>query len=334
MHRSRWMRALIALAAVALLGAGCGDDDDEDVSSATTVEGDDDEIDVAGTSTVTIEMVDFGYEVSGPLATGTQTFETTNSGDEIHMMGIAKMKDGVTIEQVTETLNDSGEEGGAEEQPEEDASADDSAEGEEGGDLFEALFDGELGAPGHVIFPGTTQKVALEDDLDVGSYALICFIPSEGDGAPHFAKGMIGELTVVEEGGNTETPESDAAYVLPDQAEPDGPTTLEAGESTLKLTNDGEIGKDFIVGQVDGGDPKVFDAYFEEFFEGEEPPPVGAAAQAPGTIAGMVFEVSPGQTVYLTVDLAPGEWTLVSTNNVDSEDGEDADDYLLTVTVE
>jgi len=326
MARRRWFGAGAVLVALSLVAAGCGDDDD-DGAAAPDAGGQD-----AGSATVEIEMVDFGYVVSGPLGTGVQTIETTNTGAEIHMVGLGRLKDGVTLADVTAALtggDEEPEEGGGEE------GGDGPGEGEEGGegeDPFDALFEEEIGSPGHILFPGVTQRITLEDDLDVGTYALICFIPGEGDGVPHFAKGMISELQVVEEGGTTDAPDADGEYRLPDEAEPEGTTEISAGEVTLKVTNDGDIGKDVIVGQVDG-DLSVMDEYFVETFEGEGPPPVGAAGQVPGTIAGMSFEVAPGATIYLTVELSPGTWHLVSVNNVEGEDGEETTDYALELTV-
>lgn len=152
---------------------------------------------------------------------------------------------------------------------------------------------------------------------------------------PHFAKGMIGELTVVDDEGDAVVPEADAAYSLPDNAEPEGATTLAAGEVTLEVTNDGEIGKDFIVAQLDDGKTIAdFDTFFSEAFEGDGPPEKGVAEQAPGTIAGSTFEIAPGQTIYLTVTLTPGDWTIVNTTNVESEDDDAAEDHVLLVTVE
>ena len=44
--------------------------------------------------------------------------------------------------------------------------------------------------------PGETAEV-LSPSLAAGSYALICFVSGAGDGVPHFAEGMVGQLEVI-----------------------------------------------------------------------------------------------------------------------------------------
>ena len=351
MYRSRWKSALVALTAVALLAAGCGDDDEgvgdaddasedagDDVTSGDDGSGEDDasDDDEAVSATADVTMVDFGYEVSGTLGAGVQSFTTRNDGDELHMMGIGKLKDGASIEAFAAALTEQGEEGGTDERAEEDATEEGNESGEEGGgDPFAEFIEGEVGTPGHILLPGVEQTITLPTGLDAGSYALICFIPSEGDGVPHFAKGMVNELVVTDEDGGGTAPTPSGEYSLADDAEPAGPAELSAGEVTLAVTNDGEIGKDFIVANLDEGeDFSSFDEFFVSTFEGEEPPPEGAAGLAPGEIRGSTFEISPGQTIYLTVELTAGTWYFVSTMN-DAAEGVDGDarDFIFEVTV-
>jgi uncharacterized cupredoxin-like copper-binding protein len=328
--RARWKATAAVLAALSLLAAGCGDDDDDDAAdtSETTAAPEDDGggDTVEGSASVSIDMVDFGYEVSGPVTSGVQTFETRNRGTEIHMMGIGRMKDGVTFDDVVAGLSEA------------DGGEGEDAGGEEQGDPFEALFtEDDIGAPGQVLFPGNEQTLTLATGLEPGSYALVCFIPGEGDGVPHFAKGMLQELTVVDAESDGEAPEVEAEYTLGDSETPDGPDAVPAGEITIALTNDGEKSKDFIVAQLDEGkEIAAFDAFFEEMFEGEQPPPEGAAEQAPGIVADNTFSIEPGQTVYMTVTVTAGEWQFVSAANDDGEgedEGDSSDDHVLVVTV-
>lgn len=318
MIRRRQRAALACLVIVGLVAGGCGDDEPTSGSAG-------DVSDEAGggegseaSSTVSIEMVDYGYEVSGSLTSGVQTFETSNTGDEIHMIGFGRLKEGVTIEQAIEKLSAMGE-----------------GEGE-GQDPFAELFEEEeIGTPGQVLFPGESQKITLEDGLAPGTYALICFIPTEEEGIPHFAKGMINSLEVVDEEGDGELPAVDAEYSLPDEAEPEGPTELPSGEVTLALTNAGAAGKDVGIGQLDEGTSfDAFDEFFQKEFEGEGPPASGVADRAPGRIAAFTFEIPPGKTVYLTTDLDAGQWGLINTTNVEGDDGEDTVDHVLTLEVE
>lgn len=136
--------ALLSLA-VGSLALACDDDDDDDASGTT--------YDVRG--------VDFGFEgAPSTLDTGTATFTFENAGAEFHEMALARLPDGLTIEQALEL-------------PEDDDSV---------------LPDGILfAAPG-------TQGGALTVDLQAGTYALVCFIDNEN--GPHAFQGMVHEITV------------------------------------------------------------------------------------------------------------------------------------------
>lgn len=170
------------------------------------------------------------------------------------MAGLAKLKEGATVEQLTEALKNS----------------EDSEE-----DPTEAFIEEPIDSPGHILQPGATQSITV-DVLSAGNYVMLCFIPAEGDGAPHFAKGMVSGFEVEDAESGAEEPDADAEIVLPDDAEPTGvPTDLEAGEHTFKVTSSGSKGKDFIVAQLKEENAfDAFDTYFEAF-DAEGGPPKG-----------------------------------------------------------
>lgn len=303
--------AAVLLTVVALAAGACGDDDDETASPATSTSASADETEGDGASELRVTMLDYAYELGGELAAGTQVITSTNDGEEFHMMGVGRLKEGKAVADVQKALQ----------------SEDESAFGE--------VFEEEIGTPGHILFPGTTQQITLEEGLDVGSYAIICFLPTEGEGTPHFAKGMLSTFEVVEGADRSvEAPEATVSYSLPDREAADGPTEVEAGEVTFEVTNDGELGKDFIVAQLDAGkDFDAFDEYFTEVFEGDGPPPKGAVKGAPGKVVGSTFEISPGQTVRVTVQLTPGTWQVVNGTNLEGDGEEETDDQVLEITV-
>lgn len=309
--RLAW-RVLTVGALVAALGA-CGDDDDtEDAGTATTTT-----TAAGGESSeneLTLEMVDYGYKVDGAVKSGLVTISSTNTGAEWHMAGFGKLKAGATVEQLTAALQAGGE-GGEEEDP--------TAE----------FIEEELGSPGHILQPGSSQSLTV--DLTPGNYVMLCFLPTEGEGTPHFAKGMVGGFTVEAGDAGVEEPEAEATVTLADEAEPVGvPSELKSGEHTFAVTSTGTSGKDFIVGQVNEGKPfGAFDDYFTSLFEQEGGPPKGAAAQAPGRIHASTFEIEPGQTIYVTVDLKPGKTFFVGTTNVEVDGEEDSIDKFVEVTV-
>jgi hypothetical protein len=348
--RSMWRAALVGALMVGVL-AGCGDDEDEAATDTTAAESGGESAD----NTIKIEMVDYGYKVTGDLKSGLATLESTNTGDEWHMAGFARLKAGKTVEQLVTALQQGGggeggpaEGGGATETTGSGATlraagqetttttaAEGGGEGE-GGDPFAEFVEEELGSPGHILQPGQTQKLTV-DNLDAGSYVMLCFLPTEGEGTPHFAKGMVGGFEVAEEAADVEEPEAEATITLGDEAEPTGvPTELSSGEHTFKVTAEGENGKDFIIGQMDEGKEfGAFDEYFESEngFESESGPPKGYAEQAPGTVLVSTFEISPGESIWVTVDVPKGETYFVGTTNIESEDDEETIDKFVKVNV-
>src|SRR3954468_12551766 len=166
MARMRWLSPLLVVCLGGGALAACGSDDD---SSSTSSKAD------AGGVTVT--MQDYNFAVSGKLTAG-EPITAKNAGDELHMMGLGKLKPGVTLDQVRTALS----------------KADPNAEGDPTADLIE--HDPELGWPGGFVSPGHSVQLSAAG-LTPGEYAMICFIPAEGTGEPHFTKGMINQLDVV-----------------------------------------------------------------------------------------------------------------------------------------
>ena len=326
-----WRAVLVGVLMAGALGA-CGDDDDDTATTDTTAA----EADGDAENTLDIEMVDYGYEVDGELETGLATITSTNTGNEWHMAAFGKLKPGVTVDDVTTALQSAGPpeggeatlraaaqaEGGEPAQGQE-GQGEESAEGEE--DPLAEFFEEEEGTPGHILQPGQTQTLTV-DTLDAGNYVMMCFIPTEGEGTPHFAKGMVAGFEVAEEAAEAAEPEAEATITLDDEAEPEGvPTELDAGEHTFKVTASGTAGKDFVVGQLDEGKEfEAFDTYFEEIFEQEGGPPKGAADQAPGKVLASTFEIKPGETIWVTVDVPAGETYFVGTTNSEEDDSDDA----------
>lgn len=313
--RTRLMCRALMIGALAMgtLGA-CADDDDETASptvsgSSTTA--------AAGGETdaneVTIEMVDYGYKVTGSLKAGLATVTTTNTGKEWHMAGFGKLKEGATVDALSKALTAAGP-------------------GSEENDPTAEFIEKELGTPGHILQPGETQSLTV-DVLEPGKYVMVCFLPTEGEGVPHFAKGMVNELEVAEERSAGAAPKEDAAITLGDETNPEGvPADLKGGKRTFKITSSGEKTKDFIVGQVNPGKKfEDFDTYFETEFEKEGGPEKGVAAKAPGTVLGSTFEIKPGQTIWMTIDLPPGKTYFVSATNTEGSD--ETVDKVLEVDV-
>lgn len=221
------------------------------------------------------------YDITGSLRPGTAAITLTNTDDVAHMMTIARLKDGVTVEQVTSAL-------------------------EQGEDAATALLadspDTSYGTPAMVGAGQSTTVTAV--DLPAGHYALICFL-SGNDGKPHWQMGMIDELTV-SGAPATENPDSDGTITIDDKgvALPPGFT----GSGTFMVTNKGKSPHGFSLARLDAG-TSLLD------FAGH----VGAAENSGqavdgggGVLAGGVDVLAPGQSAFLTLALQPGHYGYIS----------------------
>ena len=340
-------KQLASLAAVGLLGmglAGCGDSDSKSSSGGGG----------GGDNSVTVTMKDYSYSTKGELTAGMAAITAKNAGDEFHMLILAKMKDGTSIADFVKDMKAASEAGGEEEslgvsEPELELIAQTSTTGaetttttaggapagggeeEEGEDPFAKYFeeDDETGSPyNQVVQPGQEATITT-NTLTAGTYAMLCFVPTEEDGAPHVEKGMAAELVVKDGTSTMKAPTADATYELSADAPPSGPKELKAGERTIKVTADESL--QFAGGMPDDGeDFDSFDEYFTEMFEGENPPPKGSADDLPGHLAFFTESVS-DEPVYITVDLDAGSYFFASI--FDDEDTGESTDQTLDVTV-
>lgn len=290
-------RVLLCALALGTLAA-CGSNDDTDTDTAATTEAP-----AAATNTLAVEMVDYGYKVDGEVGAGLVTFSSTNAGKEMHMAGVGKLKAGKTVADVIA------------------ATKVETKEGED--DPVEALLEDQIDKLGHTLFPGASQAITTE--VDAGDYVMICYIPTEGEGMPHFAKGMVAGFTVGAEKSDVAEPEADVEITLADEAEPAGvPADLKAGSHTFKITATGKHSKEFAIGQFPAG--KSFaelDAFFEGEYGKEGGPAKGVTSKAPGSIAGIVFALEANETVWMTVDLKAGEAHFLNATNIGGGDSEE-----------
>jgi uncharacterized cupredoxin-like copper-binding protein len=104
-------------------------------------------------------------DVPRGLSAGEHRFQLKNDGDEAHEMVIIRLKEGVgSVDEVLAL-------------PEEEAMANVDVVG-----VAQA-------APGE-------KSATVRAKLQAGEYALVCFIPTAGSGAPHFAHGMTAAFSV------------------------------------------------------------------------------------------------------------------------------------------
>ena len=120
---------------------------------------------------VTVDLVDFNFGIPAEVESGPKVWQINNKGTQWHEMGIVKLSEGASVDDVLAMLQ-------SEEQP-------------DGPPPFEEVA---FWAPNS---PGETGWVTW--DLPPGEYTVICFLPDlAGDMTPHAAHGMVAQLTVTE----------------------------------------------------------------------------------------------------------------------------------------
>jgi hypothetical protein len=116
---------------------------------------------------VNATLFEYGFRLSQPVKSGTRTIRVYNSGKQSHEIELVQLAPGATAGAVLQWMGKM-----------------------EGPPPGKALG----GVAG--IEPGASQSFTA--DFTRGKYALICFVPDAKDGRPHFAHGMIQEITVTD----------------------------------------------------------------------------------------------------------------------------------------
>lgn len=331
----------MSLVMTGLLAAGlaaCGDDGDK--KSSDTMPAPVTTLAPVGSPTVSIDMLENTFIVRGPLAAG-GTLKISNRGNELHMVLIERYKAGKGLTDLQQVLARLGSEGpgattttvragtttstaraattttvaGATTTSTARAAAATTTTSTTvagGGNPFADVLEDTGGFPGAVMSPGETAEV-MSPSLPAGTYALICFIPGEGDGVPHFAEGMVGQLDVVA-GDTPAVPTADATYKVAKGKAVEGPATLTAGRHTLKfeVAAGGDQLEPTLVRLNSGTTYAALYTAFTKTFEGKTPPAVGTAAKLPGQVVYGGLDLGPVTTFYLTVDLKAGNYALVA----------------------
>ncbi len=335
----RWRRsrtAVVALSAAVALGLGaCGNDDDGDSASNTTTPST--VAPVQGAPLVTIDMVDHAYQVSGPLTAG-GTLRIANRGTEFHMIAFGRFKPGKTVGDLTRVLSEQSQPGGGGTATTTSSTVAGSTTSSTRGsttsttrgsttttlrgsttsstlpaepDPTAEILD-EVGLPGNFMGPGESVELTIPS-LQPGTYAMICFLPTEGEGTPHFAKGMVAQLEVVP-GTPPAPPTADATYRVAPGRAIEGPTTLTAGRHTLKFeAAQGSRELEPSIARLNAGTTFArFESALEALFEGQTPPAKGAAGRVPGSVVFGGMDLLDVTEFYLTVDLKAGNHVIVA----------------------
>ncbi len=221
---------------------------------------------------VIIHARDFAYVAPKTVKSGVTTFRLVNDGKQLHHLTIIGLAKGKTMADLAAAMKKPGP---------------------------LPAWATEVGGPNPAL-PGGTAEATLS--LAPGTYAMLCFIPSPGETAPHAMKGMMGELTVTaEKSGGTE-PVADANIRLSDYAfSVDKPLT--AGHHVLRVTNDAAQSHELVLIELPPGKTVADVGTWVEKNLMKGPPP--------GKPIGGIAALAKGRSGTIPVDLKPGHYGFI-----------------------
>lgn len=219
---------------------------------------------------ITIKAHDFSFEGLSQLEAGLVTLRLTNDGQEAHHAQLARLNDGVTVDQLLATLQE-----------------------DEIAAFGLMTFTGGPGA----IDPGQVTEVTV--DLAPGQYVVMCFIPG-ADGVPHLAKGMIGTFEVSGTQSAAAEPKADQTIKVRDFMF-EMPVEFKAGVHTWQIVNDGPQPHEITLLRLAEG--KTLEDAGAWFAAPNGPPPYalvgGFQAFMPGATGWLTVDLKPGDYVAL-----------------------------------
>jgi len=119
----------------------------------------------APTASTTMTLYDYAFKLSSPIKAGTRTIRVRNAGKQHHEVQLVQLAPGKTLKEMLEWI------------------------GKPDGPPPGKAIGGVAGMES-----GMTEYFTA--DFTPGKYGLICFLPDAKDGKPHFAHGMVQEITV------------------------------------------------------------------------------------------------------------------------------------------
>lgn len=220
-------------------------------------------------TTVTIKAHDYSYEAPPLIEAGLVSIILENEGQEPHHLQLARLNDGVSVEQFQTALQQAPE-------------------------VALALITW-AGGPGVIAFGGS-QEVTME--LTAGTYMLLCFVPSP-DGVTHLAKGMVASIEVVDtqEQTGVQSPQADATVKLDDFTFV-LPEVIEAGPQVWQIDNQGQQPHEIsLIKLAEGKTMEDVGAFM-----------VSPAGPPPFADVGGLQGIDPGESGWVNLNLTPGEY--------------------------
>jgi len=224
----------------------------------------------AATHEFRIHASDYMFQSQDTIVAGLTTITLDNGGPALHHVQLVRLEDGKTL-----------------------------------ADLQAALKKPGLPPDWAVFIPGPNavdaqQTSNLTIDLAAGNYAIICAVDVP-DAKPHFARGMVKELTVIPgTGAAASAPTADVTMVLSDYSFTLS-TPLTAGHHVIEVMNKGPQPHEVLIVRFEPG--KTFDDFAKWMAKPSGSPP----AHAEG---GSTFEPA-GTSATIAVDFSPGDYGFI-----------------------
>lgn len=112
-----------------------------------------------------LDLYDYNFKLSSPITAGTRTIEVHNTGPQVHEIELVQLAPGVTPADFMKWMG--------------------KMEGPPPGKALGGIAG---------MAPGLSEYFTA--DFAPGNYLFLCFVPDAKDGKPHFAHGMMQEVTV------------------------------------------------------------------------------------------------------------------------------------------
>lgn len=171
---------------------------------------------------VLIAATEFAYAAPDTVPAGWTRLRLANNGQQLHHVQLIRITDGRTYDSLMAAMRNPGP---------------------------PPTWVKEIGSPNA---PGQGDTTEVISNLEVGHYALVCFIP-DSLGRPHVALGMIRPIEVVAATGTTAAePTADVEINLTDYAFTES-APLTAGTHLIKITNAGPQTHEIFFAKLDSG---------------------------------------------------------------------------------
>ncbi|MFI5053532.1 MAG: hypothetical protein ACHQDE_04155 [Acidimicrobiia bacterium] len=240
----------------------------------------------AGSNSLTVTAGDYTYQFKGSPKAGLTQINFVNAGVEMHMMGMVRLKPGVTAAQLKAALLSSDQ---------------------HAGDAL-VVGDGSVAPTPSLLGPG--EKTGIITKMAAGHYGVFCFVTAP-DGQPHVAHGMVKTFDIAKGKSNLTPPTDGVVKVDLTDTTVGLPATGLPARGYAKFTNSGTTGRNFsLVALQPGATVQQASAYYDALFNSPTPP----AGEAPGKLDGGFQSLPKGASVYLVLGFAKGNYGYRSDN--------------------